>query len=130
MLKDEALRIIVLLALWFSGQANACIPCDPETTLFVTSRATPKFPKSYVADTENGTVTFKLNVSATLDITKVEILELIPSDLPESSVIEMIKKSGYRLSSDKLDHIACSVENVELTFEFTIPKKVKFELDF
>ena len=124
------MRIILLLVLLVSVQASACIPCDPETTLFVTNRAIPKFPKSYVANTDNGSVTFKLNVSASLDITKIEIIELTPNDIPESSIIEMIQKSGYRLSSNKPNHMACSVEDFELTFDFTIPKKVKFDLEF
>jgi len=112
-----------------STLSYACIPCDDETTLLVVSQAKPKFPKSYSSNDTFGQVTFKVDVNAYIEITKLEILQLTPSDLPENVIIEMIKTSGYRLASDKKDHATCSVKDFELTFEFNVPKKLEFEID-
>ncbi len=129
MLKGELLRIFLLLTLLISGSSHACIPCDEETTLLVTSQAKPKFPRSYRSTETFGQATFKVDVSATVDVTKIQILKLTPSDLPKDVITEMIKRSGYRLASDKEDHVACSVKDFELTFEFNVPQKIEFELD-
>ena len=129
MLKGRILRAILILVLLISTSTYACIPCDDETTLLVVSQAKPKFSKSYRSDDTFGQVTFKVDVNAHAEITKFEILQLTPIDLPENVITEMIKKSAYRLASDKKDHATCSVKDFELTFEFDVPKKLEFELD-
>jgi hypothetical protein len=129
MLKGNPLRIFLLLALLISTSSLACVPCDTEANLMVTKQAKPMFPKSYSSTEIFGQATFKIDVSAPTELTKIQILQLTPSDLPIDVITEMIKNSGYMLMSDKKGHAACSVKDFELTFEFSVPQKLEFELD-
>ena len=131
MLKGKLLRILLVLSLFFVSSAYACIPCDPETSVMVISQATPKFDKSYRSTETNGQVTFKVDIGHNNKIENIKILSRFPDDVPTNPVIEMVKNSGFRLSSDKKGHVACSVKEYELTFNFHVREKIdlKIEID-
>lgn len=123
------MRILLIIGYLFSFSSFACIPCDKETVVIVLTQATPNFASSFSTQESIGQVRFIADVNIKNELENIQIISTTPNDLNQQVMMDMIKRSSYRLHTHKEKHVPCLVKGYEFVFNFNVPQNVKLELD-
>lgn len=129
MLKDKVMRYFLIISCLISFSSLACLPCDKDTSVIVVTQATPKFATSYGSSESFGQVKFKADLNINNELENINIISTTPSDVDHQVMLDMIKRSSYRLHTDKERHFPCLVKKYELALNFNVPQKVELKLD-